>query len=67
MPSGSIFFLATRSQIHLQRLTERSILPFAQKLIVVLGKPQTAKFLHNRQVRPIVFDPEQEVITQWIK
>lgn len=33
----------------------------------VLSKPQTAKFLRNRQVRLIVFDPEQEVITQWIK
>ena len=33
----------------------------------VLSKPQTARFLRNRQVHLIVFNAEQGVITQWIK
>ena len=33
---------------------------------VILGKPQTARVFRNHHVRLIVFDPDQEVLVQWI-
>jgi hypothetical protein len=33
----------------------------------VFGKEQTQRLLQNRNIRLIVFHPEQEVILQWIR
>ena len=34
---------------------------------VVFSKEQTQRLLQNRNIRLIVFQPEQEVILQWIR
>lgn len=33
----------------------------------IFGKEQTQRLMHNRNIRLIVFNPEQEVILQWIR
>ena len=32
---------------------------------VVFGKEQTQRLLRNRNIRLIIFDPEEEVIIEW--